>query len=71
MIAWGPPPVKAAGLWFAAQPGMDPLVYGVGAALASGWGHPDAKPDIFTMAAEGHRRSAEQFCDPLDPPWWC
>ena len=41
MIYFGPPPVKALGIAFAAFPGMDPFIFGLGAAAAADWGHGD------------------------------
>jgi len=74
MILWGPPPVKAAGVWFAGQPGMDPFVYGVGAWMAKDWGHGDDVASIATFEQEATKESYEWlggYCDPDDPPWWC
>ena len=71
MILWGPPPVKAAGVWFAAQPGMDPLVYGIGAAVAAGWGHGDDPPSVKEKAMETYRLTSMTFCDEEQPFWWC
>jgi len=41
MIYFGPPSVKAAGIAFAAFPGADPFIFGLGAAMAADWGHGD------------------------------
>jgi len=69
MIAWGPPPVKAAGVWFAVQTGMDPFIYSVGAWLGSGIGHgndPPSKVDVFTGLVS---KFQEDECDPFHPDW--
>ncbi len=72
MIVWGPPPVKAAGVWFAAQPGMDPFIFGIGSAVAADWGHgEDAVTPLETESSRELTVMGAGYCDPDDPPWWC
>jgi hypothetical protein len=72
MILWGPPPVKAAGLWFVAQPGMDPFIFGIGSAAAAGWGHgAEAATPLVAESVEQITHWGAGYCDPDDLPWWC
>ena len=70
MILWGPPPVKAAGISWAAFPGADPATYALGYYLARNWGHKDKQP-IFEVAFKGYQAMSDRHCDPLEPQWWC
>ena len=66
MILWGPPPVKAAGIAFAAYPFMDPFIFSVGAALGAGIGHSGEKVDVFTGVIS---QFDDDECDPFHPDW--
>ena len=68
MILWGPPPVKAAGVAWAAAPGADVLAYSFGYWAGSGIGHSDRvdKLDVFTGLVEVF---SDDECDPFHPDW--
>jgi len=69
MILWGPPPVKAFGLAWAAFPGMDPIIFGIGYSVGAGIGHSDdeiLKVDVFTGLVSVFK---EPECNPFHPDW--
>ena len=68
MIIWGPPPVKALGIAWAATPGMDPLMFSFGYWAGSGIGHGGdlEKVDVFTGLIS---EFVEDECDPFHPDW--
>ncbi len=68
MIIWGPPPVKAFGIAWAATPGQDPIWYGIGYWAGSGIGHGDdlERIDVFTGLISEF--DADE-CDPFHPDW--
>lgn len=69
MIVWGPPPIKALGVAWAAFPLMDPFVFGLGYAAGSGIGHRKGeidKVDVFTGLVTIMEKPN---CNPFDPDW--
>lgn len=69
MIIWGPPPVKAFGVAWAAFPTMDLMVFTLGYTLGSGIGHSTdgiSKLDVFTGLVSVFE---EPECNPFDSDW--
>jgi len=72
MIIWGPPPVKAIGIAWISFPMLDPITFGIGAAIAADWGH--GGETATPLVAESERSIQilkAGYCDPDDPPWHC
>ncbi len=69
MIIWGPPPVKALGIAWAATPGMDPLMFGFGYWLGSGIGHGDDDIRVIDTFSGLTKIMSQDDCDPFHPDW--
>jgi len=72
MIIWGPPPVKAFGIAWLSMPGLDPITFGIGAAIAADWGHgAEAATPLVAESVKQINHWGAGYCDPDDPPWYC